>query len=96
MRTVTLVHHRVADFDAWKQVFDSFTGAMREGGIRSAHVWRDREDPNAVVVISVFDDPEPAHAFFERDDLREAMGNAGVDTSSLRIEFLDEVQDYTP
>jgi heme-degrading monooxygenase HmoA len=96
MRTVTLVQHRVADFDAWKQVFDGFKGAMRDGGIRSTHVWRDREDPNTVVVISVFDGSEEAHAFFERADLREAMGNAGVDTSTLRIEFLDEVEGGEP
>ena len=96
MRTVTLVHHRVADFDAWKQVFDSFAGTMRDGGIRSTDVWRDREDPNAVVVISVFDDPETAQAFFARADLREAMAEAGVDASSLRIEFLDEVQSSAP
>jgi heme-degrading monooxygenase HmoA len=92
MRTVTVVHHRVADFDAWKQVFDSFKGAMSEGGIRSTHVWRDQDDSNTVVVISVFDDSDTAHAFFERSDLREAMANAGVDASSLRIEFLDEVE----
>jgi ATP-dependent Clp protease ATP-binding subunit ClpA/heme-degrading monooxygenase HmoA len=96
MRTVALVHHRVADFDAWKQVFDSFKGAMRDGGIRWTHVWRAREDPNTVVVISVFDDPDAARAFFDRADLREAMGNAGVDTSTLRIEFLDEVEGGEP
>jgi len=96
MRTIALVHHRVADFDAWKQVYDGFADAMREGGIRWQHVWRDQDDPSMVVVISMFDGPEAAHAFFDRAELKEAMGSAGVDTSSLPIEFLDEVGGGAP
>ncbi len=96
MRSVTLVHHRVADFDAWKRVYDSFADAQREGGVVWQHVWRDREDPNMVVVIHVFDGAEAAEAFLERPDLKQAMESAGVDASSFRVELLDEVQGGTP
>ena len=34
MRTVTLVHHRVADYDAWKQVYDGVHEMQRAGGVR--------------------------------------------------------------
>ena len=44
----------------------------------------------------MFDDPEAAQAFFDRADLNEAMENAGVDVSSLSIEFLDEVGGGAP
>ena len=40
----------------------------------------------------MFDCSDEAHALLERADLTDAMGNAGVDTSSLRREFLDEVE----
>ena len=55
---------------------------------------RERGAPR-VVLLSAWKNPE-AHAFFDRADLREAMGNAGVDTSTLRIEFLDEVEGGEP
>jgi quinol monooxygenase YgiN len=96
MRTITLVHHRVADFDAWKQVYDEFADVQREGGVRWQHVWRDREDPSMVVVIHMFDDAEAAKAFFDQPDLKETMERAGVDPSSVRIEFLDEVGGGAP
>ena len=96
MRTYTFVHHRVADFDAWKQVYDQFADVQREGGVRWQQVWRGREDPSMVVVMHQFDDAEAAKAFFERGDLKAAMSNAGVDPSSLQVEFLDEVGGGAP
>jgi hypothetical protein len=96
MRTYSFIHHRVADFDAWKQVYDGFAGAQREGGVRWQQVWRASEDPNMVVVMHQFDDAAAAHAFFERGDLKDAMANAGVDPSSVQIEFLDEVGGSAP
>src|SRR5262249_11860599 len=91
MTTAAIIHHRVADFDAWKAVYDGFEGAQRENGVRSHVVWRAEGDPELVVVLHTFDSSAAAHAFFELPVLREAMSSAGVDESSLRVEFLDEV-----
>jgi hypothetical protein len=50
------------------------------------------DDPGTVIVVHTFATQNEAHAFFdEHPDLRDAMETAGVDMSSLRIEFLDEV-----
>ena len=95
MRTVTLIHHRVADFDAWKQVYDSFADVQREGGVRAHHVWRKRDDPNMVVVVHAFDSPEAAAAFFASHDLEDAMARGGVDPPSVKIEYLDEAESGT-
>jgi hypothetical protein len=35
MRTIALAHHRVADFDAWKQVYDRFADVARANGVRA-------------------------------------------------------------
>jgi ATP-dependent Clp protease ATP-binding subunit ClpA len=94
-RTVALVHHRVADFDAWKQVYDSFADIQRAGGVRAHHVWRTRDDPTMVVVVHVFDSSEAADAFFGSHDLEDAMARAGVDPSSVQIEYLDEAESGT-
>jgi heme-degrading monooxygenase HmoA len=90
MRTVTITHHRVADYDAWKQVYDSVREVQREGGVREHAVLRPADDPTMVVVVHTFDSPEAAKAFFDSPALKGAMGQAGVDMSSLRIDFLQE------
>ena len=91
MKAVTLVHHRVADFDAWKAVYDSFAPVQTGHGVRHHHVWRSPDDPSLVVVVHTFDSPEAARAFLDLAERREVMGKAGVDLSSVKIEVLDEV-----
>jgi heme-degrading monooxygenase HmoA len=95
VRTVTLVHHRVADFDTWKQVYDGFADAQQAAGVRAYHVWRKQDDPNMVVVVSVFGSPEAAQALFASTELKDAMERAGVDMSSFRLDYLDEADSGT-
>ena len=90
MRTVTIVHHRVADYDAWKQVYDGVRDFQRAGGVRQYAVLRPADDPLTVVVVHTFDSPDAAKAFFDNPELKEAMASAGVDMDSFRIEFLEE------
>ncbi len=40
-----LVRHKVADFDAWKKVFDSHADAQRESGMALERLMRNTEDP---------------------------------------------------
>src|SRR5438477_5171233 len=58
MRTLSMVHHRVADFDAWKQVYDGVVDVQRGGGVVFHQVLRDQSDPNMVVVTHSFDSSE--------------------------------------
>ena len=88
--TTLLIHHRVADYDAWKAVYDSVADMQRDGGVRSQRVWRSADDPNMVVVEHEFDSREAAKEFMDRSDLRESMARAGVDRSSMQAELLDE------
>jgi len=91
VRTLMLIRHRVADFDAWKQAYDGFREGQKQGGVQFHQVLRGTEDPNLVVVTHVFADRHTADAFADSAELRDAMGRAGVDESSLSIEYLDEV-----
>ncbi len=88
--TVSFVLHRVADYDAWRRVYDSVAGLQARGGVTSAAVYRSEGDPDNVLVMHQFASAEEAHAFFENAELREAMGSGGVDPSSLRLEFFEE------
>ncbi len=58
--------------------------------MRHHHVWRSQDDPNSVVVVHTFDSAEAAPAFFDSEDLKGATAEAGVDPSSVQIQFLDE------
>lgn len=89
MTAVLLVHHRVADFDAWKAGYDRAGPIQREHGVRHHHVWRSREDPNMVVVVHTFDSVEAAEAFVSLPELAAAMEQGGVDGSTFRAEILD-------
>ena len=93
---VTLVHHRVADYGAWKEVYDAFADTQRRGGVRSQSVLRSTEDPNLIVVTHSFDTADAAHAFFSNEELKDAMAQAGVDISTFTVEFLDEVESGAP
>jgi heme-degrading monooxygenase HmoA len=91
MRTVALAHHRVDDFDAWKSAYDSFAPVQKERGVLQHHVWRSQEDPHLVAVVHTFESPAEAKAFFDASELAEAMAKAGVDASSVQVEYLDEI-----
>jgi quinol monooxygenase YgiN len=88
--TTLLIHHRVADYEAWKAVYDSVEDMQRDAGVRSERVWRSADDPNMVVVEHEFDSREAAKEFMDRSDLQEAMARSGVDRSSMQAELLDE------
>ena len=93
--TITLVRHRVADFDAWKQVYDGFAPTQAEHGVRGHQVLRSIENPNDVTVEHTFDSPEAAREFFARPELKEAMSKAGVNADSVDISYFDEVESGT-
>jgi quinol monooxygenase YgiN len=68
--------HQVADYDAWRQVYDAFD---REAlGVRQHAIYRSVADPNEVTVWHDFDDRATAESFTGSDDLKAAMAEAGV------------------
>lgn len=86
-----IVRHRVADFDAWKVVYDSVADVQAQGGVHDHAVLRDPGDPASVTVIHTFASREQAGAFLDDDALKQAMGRGGVDPASVQVEILDEV-----
>jgi hypothetical protein len=86
--TVAIILHRVADYDAWRKVYDSVGDMQKDGGVTQESVHRMVDDPNNVLVIHHFGDVETARAFFGRDDLRDAMQRGGVQ-GEPRVELFD-------
>jgi heme-degrading monooxygenase HmoA len=89
-----LIRHHVADYLAWKAVFDEHEPARRANGSQGGWLFRDTADPNELLVLLAWDDLERARLFVDSDDLREAMTRAGV-AGQPDIWFLEEVEHPT-
>lgn len=86
---VVAIRHPVADYDAWKAVYDSrHPGTF---GAKFARINRAVDDPNIVTVVAGFDSVEAAKGMVESPDLKAAMDQAGV-TAAPRIEIHEEVE----
>jgi uncharacterized protein (DUF1330 family) len=85
---ISLVLHRVADFPAWRQVYDSVDDLQKAGGVTAESVHRAAGDPDNVLVIHEFETLGEAQAFFASAELQGAMQRAGV-VGQPRIEFYE-------
>jgi quinol monooxygenase YgiN len=90
--TIALVRHRVADYDAWKTVYDNFAPLQAEYGVRAHQVLRSVEDRSELTIVHTFDSIDSAKAFFAMPELKTAMTEAGVKSDSLSVMYYDEVE----
>jgi len=76
---VTLfVRHTVADYAAWRKVYDAFAPAQRAAGVTAAAVYQAADNPNDVTVTHDFATLAAAQAFTASTELKAAMQGAGV------------------
>ena len=85
---------RVADYEAWRPGYDHAVKVTP--GLRTFRVWRGQDDPNLVVVEETFDSREKAQTTWTSAEVQAAMKADGIDMSSVRIEYFDEVGSGTP
>ena len=72
------VEHEVADYAAWRKVYNAFGSMQRKMGVTFQAVYQSVDNPNDVVVIHDFATVEKAKAFLASEDLKSAMQKAGV------------------
>jgi len=72
------VHHEVADYGAWRKVFDGFAPTQKKLGVIDSAVYQTAGNANDVTVIHDFHSPEAAKAFVASPELKAAMEKAGV------------------
>jgi quinol monooxygenase YgiN len=85
-----LVQHKVKDFAAWKNVYDSVADLRASNGELSDKVYRDASDPNSLTVIFKWDSLANAQKYANSPELKAAMEKAGVE-GPPNIFFLNEV-----
>ena len=73
-----LIIHDVADYAAWKLVFDRAAGIRHAAGERSYQVLRYEHDANRIVHFSAWTSIADARAFFESPELVRIRLEAGV------------------
>ena len=86
------VKHRVADYGAWKAVFDEHETARRQAGFTAHSLHRDADDPNVIIIALRSNDIGRAKEFATSEDLRSTMQRAGVE-GAPEIWFAEDVED---
>jgi quinol monooxygenase YgiN len=74
----TLMYHKVESFDRWKAAFDGFIEIRKKGGELDFALGTLQGAPNTPYVINTWESMEALDAFLGAEDLKEAMGAAGV------------------
>lgn len=85
-----LIIHEVADYVAWKKVFDGAADIRREAGERSYQVLKFQNDPSKIVHFSQWTSLEAARRFFESPELVRIRAEAGV--KAPEFIYLEELE----
>lgn len=72
------VRHQVADYGAWRAVYDGLDPARIEMGASGHEVFQAIDDPNNVTAWHDFSTQAAADAFAHSPQLHDAMQQAGV------------------
>lgn len=73
-----IVRHKVQDFDKWKPIFLGDAKRLRDHGLTSWRIMRNKNDMNEVVIICESNDVDKAKPMFSDPSLAELMKKAGV------------------
>lgn len=84
--TTLFVRHTVADYAAWRRIFDDNAPMQKALGVTDSAVYQAAEDGNDITVMHDFATLESAKAFAHSPELKAAMKDAGV-TSAPTIWF---------
>jgi hypothetical protein len=87
--TTVLILCRVADYDTWRPRYDDSVDMFDQ--VLTSQVLRGQDDPNLVAVIETFKSREIADTLLNDPAVEEAMIRDGLDLSSVRVEYLDDV-----
>jgi quinol monooxygenase YgiN len=86
-----LVRHKVADYAKWKPVYDEHAATRKASGAKWAHLFRNADNPNEIVLLFEWDDLIKARKFAQSEDLIKTMQKAGV-IDKPDIYFLDKLE----
>jgi hypothetical protein len=83
------IRHNVADYDAWRQVYDELDGNRRTMGVTAEAVYQSIDDPNDVTIWHDFETAQAAQAFASSPEQPDAT-ERGVAQSEPRSWLVTE------
>ncbi|HTM80364.1 antibiotic biosynthesis monooxygenase [Asticcacaulis sp.] len=90
MTPYVLIIHEVADYRAWKVIFDQAGGIRKAAGETRYQVLRYDTDANRIVHFSAWSSLADARQFFESPELVEIRKAAGVKAPDFI--YLEEIE----
>jgi hypothetical protein len=88
--TTMFIRHSVANYQAWRKVYDGFAPVQKAKGVTAQAVYQAADNPNDITVTHDFATVDAAHAFVASKELKSAMQDAGV-VGSPTIWFTNKV-----
>ena len=88
MSATLLVRHTVADYTAWRSVYDEVDDLRVRHGCTEQRVLQLPGDSNDILAVHEFPTVDQARSFTDDPALKEAMGRGGV-SSPPRIEIFE-------
>jgi len=83
-----LANLKVESYETWKTFFDKRSDTREGSGAKEAHLFRNSDDPNEVLILFIWDTKENAQKYMESENLRKYLKNAGAEIKN--ITYLDE------
>ena len=86
-----LIRHKVMDYAKWKPIYDQHATTRKAKGSKGAHLFRNTDNPNELVILIEWDNLSNARSFAQSEDLVKTMQKAGV-SDKPDIYFLEEIE----
>jgi heme-degrading monooxygenase HmoA len=86
---ILLAQLKVADYDRWKQVFESHADLRKQNGCTGTHIFYNAHDKTEVIVNLQWDSEENAQKFLQSPEAQTAIRESGV-TGSPNVTFLED------
>ena len=78
----------VENYKTWKTFYDKRSDTRKESGAKEAHLFRNSDDENDVLILFNWDTKDNAEKYMESDNLRNYLKNAGAEIK--KVTYLDE------
>jgi len=69
---------KVQDYEKWKIGFDGLVSILKENGAKCRRIFRDLEDPNNVMVIVEWENPEKAKKLADDKEMMAKFLKLGI------------------
>jgi len=86
-----LIRHKVADYNRWKEAFDSHLNVRKRAGETGFRLFHNADDPRDITLLLDWPTVEEARKFMNSDELRKAMAGAGV-VGAPEIQYLEDAR----